>query len=40
MCKKKRQHERYNVIAITLCYIFALSYNILTLWRKAIAFDS
>jgi hypothetical protein len=40
MCKKSRQHERYNVIAITLRYIFALSFNASTLWRKAFAFDS
>jgi hypothetical protein len=26
----------YNVIAITLCYVFALSYNALTLWRNVI----
>jgi hypothetical protein len=26
-----------SVIAIMLCYVFALLYNVLTLWRKVIA---
>ncbi len=32
-----RHLKRYSVIAITLHYIFALSYNVLTLWRNVIA---
>ncbi len=32
-----RYLKRYNVIAITLRYVFALSYNALTLWRNVIA---
>ncbi len=40
MCKKGRQNEHYSVIAITLCYISALSHNSSTQWRKVIAFDS
>jgi hypothetical protein len=38
MCKKSCQYDCYTVIAITLCYIFALSLNASTLWRKVIAF--
>jgi hypothetical protein len=40
VCKKSRQHERYNVIAILLRYIFVLSYNASTPLRKTIASDS
>jgi hypothetical protein len=40
MCKKGRQHELSSVIEITLRFIFALSHNASTLWRKVIAFDS
>jgi hypothetical protein len=32
-----RQLKRYSVIAITPSYVFALSYNAITLWRKVIA---
>ncbi len=35
-----RHHKRYSVIAITLCYVFALLHNALYLWRIVIAFDS
>jgi hypothetical protein len=35
-----RHHKRYNVIAITLRYIFALLHNALYLWRIVIAYDS
>jgi hypothetical protein len=27
----------YSVIAVSLCYVFALLYNLLTLWRNFIA---
>jgi hypothetical protein len=30
----------YSVIAITLCYIFALLHNALNLWRIIVASDS
>jgi hypothetical protein len=32
-----RHLKRYSVIAITLNYVFALSYNVLTLWRNVVA---
>jgi hypothetical protein len=32
-----RHLKHYSVIAITLRYVFALSYNALTLWRNVIA---
>jgi hypothetical protein len=32
-----RHRKRYSVIAITIRYIFALSHNDSTLWRKVIA---
>ncbi len=32
-----RHLKCYSVIAITLRYVFALSYNVLTLWRNLIA---
>jgi hypothetical protein len=35
-----RHLKRYSVIAITLRYVFALSYNVLTLWRNVIAYIS
>jgi hypothetical protein len=34
MYKKGPQYDRYNIIAITLRYIFALSNKASTLWRK------
>ncbi len=37
---KKRLCKSYSVIVITPCYIFALSHNASTLWRKDIAFYS
>jgi hypothetical protein len=36
-CVKGRRHERSNVIAIKLRYVYALSNNASTLWRKVIA---
>jgi hypothetical protein len=40
MCKKRSQHDHYSTTAITLRYIYALSQNASTLWRKVIAFQS
>jgi hypothetical protein len=33
-------HKRYNVISMTLHYVFALWHNASTLWRQVITFDS
>jgi hypothetical protein len=40
MSKNNRQYDCYRAIATTLHYIFALSHNCSTLWRKVIAFYS
>jgi hypothetical protein len=39
-CVKRLSIKRYSVIALTLCYIFALLHKASTLWRKVIAFFS
>jgi hypothetical protein len=40
MCKKGRQYDRYNIIAITLRYIFALSHKASKFWEKVMFFYS
>jgi hypothetical protein len=35
-----RHRKRYSLIAIMLCYVFALLHNALYLWRIVIASDS
>ncbi len=35
-----RHHKCHSIIAIMLCYVFALMHNVLYLWRIVIASDS